>query len=328
MILSRLSWASPMASRAYGARGSLAGVGTVPAGSGGSSTDLDGSGATVHSNRFSVAEPERRVPGCNYCGNAVFAGDERGVCGERAAVGDDGRGPVEQWGPRGRGESGDEHFSASEAVEVFRTAHDPNRSGRASGTGGFTHEDRVGRYGPGACGLRGAVHKVADGLRWRAQSERGSQPALPFPPVPAIGDHPPEIFLTVHFVAGEEEDILRGVEDARGGEDLAQTERATPQQRPGEGEVPRLLLPQNGVSLRHLQEGVEPGELLGPVSKHGTARLFGGFPLGCDLRPADTVTNIFAGFTTLASDAEFAEGGMVPVDAQRGVRRYSRVHTG
>jgi len=93
-------------------------------------------------------------------------------------------------------------------------------------------------------------------------------------------------------------------------------------QRPAQGEVPRLLLAEPGVPLRHLQKRVEPNEKPGPVSEDGAARLFGCFSLSHDLAPIVTLIEL------LARDGQPAEGGMVPVDALHGVRWCSCLQAG
>src|SRR5215213_5222539 len=108
----------------------------IPKGTRGSTAKLDGPCAAVHRHRLPAAKPERRVPGPDHRRDAVFAGDEGGVGGEGAAVCDHGHGPPEQRGPRGSGEPGDEHLPVSEAAEVFRAAHDTDRSAGAAGAGG------------------------------------------------------------------------------------------------------------------------------------------------------------------------------------------------
>jgi hypothetical protein len=85
--------------------------------------------------------------------------------------------------------------------------------------------------------------------------------------------------------AGQEEHVLRGAYGTPGDESLAQPEHAAAQQGPPQGEVAGLPFAQDGVALRYLQERLEPGEQRGPVREGGSARRFGGSPLGRDLAP-------------------------------------------
>src|SRR5215218_1718447 len=57
------------------------GCAVVARGISGSTAELDGPRAAVHRHRLPVAKPERRIPGPDYCGDAVLAGDEGGVGG-------------------------------------------------------------------------------------------------------------------------------------------------------------------------------------------------------------------------------------------------------
>ena len=68
------------------------------------------------------------------------------------------------------------------------------------------------------------MHEFADGLRRDAQIEWGGQAALPFPLLPAVGDHVAKILPAVKLGSGEEEHVFGVVDDLRGGEALAQPE--------------------------------------------------------------------------------------------------------
>jgi Low molecular weight phosphotyrosine protein phosphatase len=52
-----------------------------PKGVGRSVGELHGPRSAVHRHRLPVAQPERRLPGPDHCGDAVLAGDEGGVGG-------------------------------------------------------------------------------------------------------------------------------------------------------------------------------------------------------------------------------------------------------
>ena len=95
----------------------------------------DGSGGAVDAHQLPLAEALGGVAGADDGGDGEFAGDEGGVCGEGAAVGDDGCGSCEQWRPRRGGRFCDEDVAIAERGEVLRAVHDAYVAGGAAGRG-------------------------------------------------------------------------------------------------------------------------------------------------------------------------------------------------
>src|SRR5829696_3015918 len=79
---------------------------------------LDGAGAAVHGDPLPFAQSGGGVAGGDHGGDAVLAGDQGGVGGQGAAVGDDRDGAGEQWRPGRGGGPGDQDLAGLEAVEV------------------------------------------------------------------------------------------------------------------------------------------------------------------------------------------------------------------
>ena len=73
----------------------------------------DGSGGTVDGHQLAGVQAGGGVAGADHGGDAVLAGDQGGVGGEGAAVGDDRRGLREQRRPRRGGRLRDEHVAAA-----------------------------------------------------------------------------------------------------------------------------------------------------------------------------------------------------------------------
>src|SRR5829696_5480504 len=82
---------------------------------------LDSAGAAVHGDPLPFPQSGGGVPGGDHGGDAVLAGDQGGVGGQGAAVGDDRDGAGEQWRPGRGGGSGDQDLAGLEAVEVARS---------------------------------------------------------------------------------------------------------------------------------------------------------------------------------------------------------------
>ena len=82
---------------------------------------MDGAGAAVDGDQLPVAESACGIPGGDYSGDAVLAGDQGGVGGQGAAVGDDRDRAGEQRRPGGGGGPGDQHLTGLEAAKVCRS---------------------------------------------------------------------------------------------------------------------------------------------------------------------------------------------------------------
>ena len=67
--------------------------------------------------------------GADHGGDAELAGDDRGVAGAAAAVGDDRRGPLHDRLPVGVGHVGDQHLARVELVHLVDGGEHPHRAG-------------------------------------------------------------------------------------------------------------------------------------------------------------------------------------------------------
>src|SRR5215204_2652454 len=92
-----------------------------------------GSGGAVDGDELSRVEALGGVTGADDGGDSVFAGDERGVSGEGAAVGDDGGCSGEQRRPCRCGRFGDEDIAVAKCGEVLRSVHYADWAGGAAG---------------------------------------------------------------------------------------------------------------------------------------------------------------------------------------------------
>src|SRR5260370_22327553 len=115
--------------------------------------DLYYAGAAVHGDDLSVAKAGGGVCGGDHGGDGVLAGDQGGVGGEGAPVGDHRGGLGEQRGPGGGGGAGDQDLSLLEAGEVARVEDDPDRAGGPPRAGRVADQGSVRGGGPGARGL-------------------------------------------------------------------------------------------------------------------------------------------------------------------------------
>ena len=70
--------------------------------------------------------------GADHRGDAELAGDDRGVAGAAAAVGDDRRGPLHDRLPVGVGHVGDQHLALAELVHLVDRGRAPGRRRRRS----------------------------------------------------------------------------------------------------------------------------------------------------------------------------------------------------
>ena len=82
-----------------------------------------------HGHRLPVGQRRGRALGADHGGNAQLAGDDGGVAGAAAAVGDDGRRRLHHRLPVGRGGVGDQHLAGAEGCELVGVGHHPHRAG-------------------------------------------------------------------------------------------------------------------------------------------------------------------------------------------------------
>src|SRR5690606_6511138 len=141
---------------------------------------FDGACSAVDGDELAVVQPGGGVAGADDGGDAVLAGDERGVSGEGAAVGDHCGGSGEQWCPGRCGAPGDEDVPGGEVGEVLWTGDDADRAGRSSCAGGLPDDGCLrGRVGAGCGDCAG--DRVADEPGRLAQGEWSDQAALLLP---------------------------------------------------------------------------------------------------------------------------------------------------
>src|SRR5436189_5457104 len=114
---------------------------------------MDGAGAAVDGDRLPVAEPAGGVAGGDHRGDAVLAGNQGGMGGQGAAVGDHGDRVGEQRRPGGGGGPGDQDLAGLEAVEVTGPVDDADRAGSPSGTGRLADDGVLGWWAAGAHGV-------------------------------------------------------------------------------------------------------------------------------------------------------------------------------
>src|SRR5690606_14838677 len=77
----------------------------------------------AHRHFLAVFDAVQRVAGADDRRHAQFAGDDRGMAGAAAAVGDDGRGTLHHRFPVRVGHVGDEPVAGLHAVRVVERAH-------------------------------------------------------------------------------------------------------------------------------------------------------------------------------------------------------------
>ena len=151
------------------------------------SIHLHHSGSTVDYDDLAVAQPASRFAGAHDGGDSVFAGHQRGVRSEAAAVGDDGGCFGEQRRPCRSGRFRDKHIPVAETAEVLRALHDAYRSGCASRRCGVPDDDVLADFSltAGFCAARPITSPIirtgcpsvkgAARLRWRCHRCRRSR---------------------------------------------------------------------------------------------------------------------------------------------------------
>jgi hypothetical protein len=112
--------------------------------------------------------------------------------------------------------------------------------------------------GPVVHGVHGAEELVGEQPGWPADGQGGDQAPLPLPDGPPLADHILKGGAGVELGAGQVEHVLGLVDHAVGVEGLAHAQRAAAQQRPAEGELAGLLLPEDRVALGDLNQRLEP----------------------------------------------------------------------
>jgi len=161
-----------------------------------------------------ILDPACGGSGCYDGRDAVFAGYQRGVRRESAAVGDDCDDRVEERRPGWRGHSGDQDISWFDAVEVLCSANDTGGSGGDTRAGRLTGEDVV--LLVGSADPEGVLQVAAD-QRWSgAEDERWDQVALTLPAALALPSGWPERLDLGDLGPGEEVQLVGLVGDTGG----------------------------------------------------------------------------------------------------------------
>src|SRR6266511_5362049 len=170
----------------------------------------DGAGVAVDGDRLSIVQPPGAVAGADDGGDAELPGDEAGVRGQGADVGDDGAGDGEQRRPGRGGGAGDEDVAGLEPVAVGGIEDDPDDAGGPSRAGTLAGGERV--AGRAGC----AVHAGGDAGGqpwWVADLERCGESALPLPRrLPFV-----DLLARVHALAQRGVDLGAGAEEHVGG---------------------------------------------------------------------------------------------------------------
>src|SRR5215216_2354452 len=273
---------------------------------------VDGAGAAVDGHHLAVGQAGGGIPGGDHGGDAVLAGDQGGVGRQGPAVGDDRGGVGEQRRPGGGGGPGDQDLAGLEAVEVTRSVDDADRAGGPAGAGWLPDDGVLWRWAGGAHGVHGAEELLGEQPGWAADGQGGQQAPLPLPGATALVDELLQGGVGVEFGAGQEEHVLGPVDHAVRAQGLAQAQRAAAQQRPAEGELAGLLLPEDRIPLGDLEQRPEPRLQRRLVAKHGQA--LGGEGLAAGGQLAVSVLGWLGWWP-----AEFAGGGVGPVEALDGV---------
>src|SRR5829696_4069834 len=227
---------------------------------------LDGAGAAVHGDPLPFAQSGGGVPGGDHGGDAVLAGDQGGVGGQGAAVGDDRDGAGEQWRPGRGGAPGDQDLAGLEAVEVTRSADDADRAGGPAGAGWLPDDGVLGRWAGGAHGLHGAEELLGEQPGWPADGQGGEQAPLPLPGATALVDELLQGGVGVEFGAGQVEHILDLIDHAVRAQGLAEVQRAAAQQWPANGGGPRMA---GVVAIRVRRRWGGPSRGSGPRGRGG-----------------------------------------------------------
>jgi hypothetical protein len=183
---------------------------------------VDGAGAAVDGDQLAVVQAGGGIAGGDHRGDAVLAGDQGGMGGQGAAVGDDRDRAGEQRCPGGGGGPRDQDLAGLEAVEVTRSVDDADRAGGPAGAGWLPDDGVLWRWAGGAHGVHGAEEFLGEQPGWAADGQGGEQAPLPLPGRPPPANHILQGGAGVEFGAGQAEHVLGLVDHAVRAQGLAQ----------------------------------------------------------------------------------------------------------
>ena len=153
-----------------------------------------------------VGQPSRGVPGADHGGDPQLAGDDRGVAGAAATVGDDGAGALHDRLPVGIGHVRDQHLAGLELVHAVDGVQHPHRAGAD------LRADRPAlRAHVSAGGQDVLLHRVPGaGLHGLGAGLEDVQAAVGAVQAPLDVHRPPVVLLDDQRLAGEVLDLLVG----------------------------------------------------------------------------------------------------------------------
>jgi hypothetical protein len=217
-----------------------------------------------------------------------------------------------------RANIGDQDVAIGERGEVLGSVHDAGGTGGPAGGGGMPDDDSVTGEGRASGLLHGAVDGVADQPGRSAQRRWCGESALSLPGGAPFRDARGQsdgltVQALVEFVAGAEEHVVGVLDRGEGDQAAAEAAGAGAQDRPGEGEVAGLLLPDHGVPLIDRQQLPELVQQRGLAGEGGVAALLG----GGSVRGEVGVPAVPGGRSV---QLQFCGYPVIPVDALDGMR--------